>query len=315
MFATPILFIVFNRPEETRLVFERIKQIQPKYLYIAADGPRADRPNDKLLCAQTRKLVLDAIDWECEVRTMFRDENLGCGKAVSEGITWFFEHVEQGIILEDDCLPDLSFFSFCEEMLLYYSDNETIMHVGGNNSQFGKKRNVHSYYFSKYPHIWGWATWKRAWQKFHYEFSINTTKDIMQAMNYYSFDQKEIEYWSYHWEILNSENKIDTWDIQWTFSCWLNKGISIVPNVNMISNIGFSDEATHTNQLATILANTPTQEIKTITHPKQIIIDNSADLFTFKKYNLLEPFLLQRMRNWVSNKTPNFIKLTLKKRI
>lgn len=313
MFNTPILFLIFNRPDTAQQVFSKIKAIQPRQLFIAADGPR--NAEEAEICAQTRKLVIDNIDWNCEIKTLVRENNLGCGLAVSQAISWFFEQVEQGIILEDDCLPNKSFFHFCEEMLHYYINNETIMHIGGNNSQFGKKRNAYSYYFSKYPHIWGWATWKRAWQKFHYEFNSHTTTDILHAMNYYSIDKEEIEYWNHHWGILNSENKIDTWDIQWTFSCWLNKGISIVPNVNLISNIGFSDAATHTNQLATILANTPTQELKTITHPKQIIIDKPADLFTFKKYNLLEPFLLQRMRNWVSNKTPNFIKSTLKKRI
>ncbi len=313
MFNTPILFLIFNRPDTTQQVFSKIKAIQPKQLYIAADGPRNAEEAEK--CEQTRKLVLDAIDWDCEVKTLFREKNLGCGVAPSQAISWFFEHVEQGIILEDDCLPDTSFFIFCQSLLYFYKHDESVMHIGGTNSQFGLKRGNASYYFSKYPHIWGWATWKRAWKKFQFSFTEIDEKTLVDLLEYYRFNEKEKEYWRSHWILIKDGNRKDIWDIQWTFSCWINRGITIVPNQNLISNIGFHADATHTIDSDSKLANLPLHTINHIQHPTKKEINIQADAFTFKKYNLLEPSFIQRIRNWVSNKTPNFIKSTLKKRI
>ena len=159
MFNTPILFLIFNRPEVTFAVFEQIQKIQPKYLFIAADGPRNYKENE--LCKATRDVV-QKIDWDCELKTLFRNENLGCAKNVSSAIKWFFDHVEKGIILEDDCYPDLSFFSFCEELLNYYDNNDRIMAISGFNAQLGIKRTKHSYFFAEIPLVWGWATWRKA---------------------------------------------------------------------------------------------------------------------------------------------------------
>lgn len=309
MFQTPILFLIFNRPDLTRRVFEKIKEIQPKYLYVAADGPRKDKIGEYELCEETRATI--KIDWDCELKTLYRTENLGCGLSVSEAITWFFEQVEYGIILEDDCLPNNSFFEFCSMLLEYYRNNETIMHIGGTNSQFGIKRNNYSYYFSKYPHIWGWATWQRAWKNYKYFFQTDR-KNIEKIFKYYDFSLKEKKYWFEHLDMLNSNNNIDTWDIQWTFSCWLNKGITIVPNFNLISNLGFNENATHTLSVESKLANIPTNEIQSITHPNSIIINKQADKYTFTNYNLLEPPIFIRFKNWIANKTPIVIKYKLK---
>ena len=168
MFDIPILFVVFNRYETTLRVFQVIRQQEPSRLFIAADGPRLNRSDDLEKCNQVRQIV-DLVDWDCEVITLFRDANLGCRDAVSSAINWFFSHVDKGIILEDDCLPVPFFFSFCQEMLEYYQSDDRVMMVSGDNFQNGIQRGKGSYYFSKCCHIWGWATWKRAWDKYDVE--------------------------------------------------------------------------------------------------------------------------------------------------
>jgi hypothetical protein len=312
MFNTPILFLIFNRPDNTSLVFEEISKIKPRYLFVAADGPRVDKLGEFELCYKTRSII-NNIDWDCEIKTLYRDVNLGCGKAVSEAITWFFDHVEQGIILEDDCLPDLSFFSYCENLLNYYKDEKSILHIGGNNSQLGRKTNEYSYYFSMYPHIWGWATWRRAWKLFKFNLKDEDIENNINLITkHYKLSVEEGQYWKNHLNLVKN-GKIDTWDIQWTYSCWLNKGMTIVPNTNLISNIGFHSEATHTTSSESILANLPLGKINEIKHPVKLVIDKKADRYTFRKYNLAEQALNTRIRNWISKMTPLFLKTGIKK--
>ncbi|MFN8263654.1 MAG: hypothetical protein U0T07_09025 [Chitinophagales bacterium] len=315
MLNTPILFLIFNRPDTTRQVFAKIREIQPKQLFIAADGPRADRAGEAEKCALTKQIAMEAIDWDCEVKTLFRTENLGCGVAPAQAITWFFEHVEQGIILEDDCLPDLSFFTFCEELLNYYKDDTSVMHIGGTNSQFGRKRGNASYYFSKYPHIWGWATWKRTWQQFQFSFSKDDNDALPSIFEGYRFSQAEKEYWENHWNLIKDGERKDIWDIQWTFSCWLNYGKTIVPNYNLISNIGFHADATHTFASDSALANLSLKRIEKIQHPIDNEINIQADGFTFRKYNLMEPSFSQKIKTWFSDKIPTSLKIIIKKQI
>lgn len=283
MYSTPILFLVFNRPDQTKKVFEAIRQIKPKHLYVAADGPRASKNGEKEQCAITRKVILDGIDWECEIFTLFRDENLGCGKAVSGAIDWFFENVEEGIILEDDCLPAESFFRFCEELLARYRDNTHIMHIGGNNFQdryFGPKN---SYYFSNYIHVWGWATWRRAWNL--YQFNIPAVIDAkFRHILKQKFSNKfELQSWKNNFEAVG-QGKIDTWDVQWVYSIYNNSGIGITPEVNLVSNIGFGEDATHTQWVDINIADLPLQEITTVQHPHKIKLNQKADKVTFKKH-------------------------------
>ena len=158
---TPVAFIIFNRPSLTQIVFNTIRQAKPKQLFVIADGARF--PEEKEKCQQARDIIRQ-VDWDCEVLANYSDVNLGCGKRISSGISWVFEHVEAAIILEDDCLPHLSFFRYCENLLDYYRDDERVMAIGGDNFQDGNKKTPYSYYFSKYPHVWGWATWRRAWK-------------------------------------------------------------------------------------------------------------------------------------------------------
>jgi hypothetical protein len=287
MFETPILFLIFNRPNASQLVFEQIRKIQPKQLFIAADGPRIYKEGEVEICRETRKLVCNSIDWDCEVKTLFRDENLGCGKAVSEAINWFFNHVEEGIILEDDCLPDLSFFTFCSHLLSYYKNNEKIMMISGDCFQRGKKRGKGDYYFSAYNHIWGWASWKRAWSKYDFKLDTINNESIECILKRYFLTPTEINYWR---SIFDSSkiNKFDTWDYQWTFSIWASNGLSILPNVNLVSNIGFGENASHTKNENVLLSKLDTASINfPLRHPKKIEQNKKADKYSsYGIYNL-----------------------------
>ncbi|PSL47319.1 hypothetical protein CLV51_102165 [Chitinophaga niastensis] len=269
MLHTPVLFLVFNRPAETLLVFEQIRQQQPAQLFIAADGPRLNKPEEKRLCDETRQLIMDGIDWPCDVKTQFRQNNLGCGKAVSTAIDWFFEHVEEGIILEDDCLSDPTFFSFCSELLSRYRWNESIMHIGGSNFQLGNQRGKASYYFSHHVHVWGWATWRRAWKK--YDFSLVSYQHFLENDN----NQRLPLYLQ---AIYNSHP--DTWDIQWSIVVWFNNGWGITPNTSLIRNIGYGKSATHTKRMPLWFKKMNYGAIPVIIHPTENRIDKTADKFT-----------------------------------
>lgn len=281
MFHTPILFILFNRLETTKQVFAKIREIQPAQLFIAADGARLYKEGEDIICQKVRDWVTSNIDWECNATTRFQTENLGCGLHVSSAITWFFEHVEEGIILEDDCVPDISFFPYCTELLEKYRNNEHIYVIGGNNFQ-KKKRGSASYYFSAYGHIWGWATWKRAWATYTYTLSdINDT--IMQQHITSYFNNTQVQnYWYGIFKKMKYE-PIDTWDYQWTFCQWLQNAINIMPNVNLVSNIGFDSKATHTKTIVEGISNVSTKSIMPIIHPEKIKINKKADLYTFYK--------------------------------
>lgn len=248
MFDTPILFLVFNRPDTTKQVFAKIREIQPKQLFIAADGPRINKEGEKEKTEAVRELILNNIDWDCEVKTLFRDSNLGCGKAVSEGITWFFENVEEGIILEDDTLPDLSFFPFCEELLERYKDEDRVGMITGF-TMVNTSQNEYSYTFQKGGgHVWGWASWRRAWQSFDLQM-----KDYEELKNsgffekLCNFDKMKTQ------DLINLfdtayYNQVDTWDIQWNYSITKNNWLTIWVYQSLVQNIGFGEDATHTLQ-------------------------------------------------------------------
>jgi hypothetical protein len=277
---TPVLFLIFNRPDITQKVFNAIKKAKPKQLFMAADGPREGKEGEKEKCEQARK-VIEQIDWDCEVKTLFRDKNLGCKVAESSAFDWFFENVKEGIMLEDDCLPDQSFFWFCQELLEYYRNDTRIMHISGNNFQFGRVRGEGSYYFSKYPHIWGWATWRRAWK--HYDVNMKNLEEFekeAQINNVFNIKQQQ-KYWR---KIFQSvyDGKIDTWDYQWAYTCFINNGLCVTPNINLVSNIGFGLDSTHTKDKDNIFSEMKVEEINEIIHPNFILADQEADFFTSK---------------------------------
>ncbi len=274
---TPVAFLIFNRPHTTERVFAEIARARPPKLLVVADGPRSDRPGEALLCAQTRAIV-ERIDWDCEVLTNFAEQNMGCKKRIASGIDWIFSQVPEAIILEDDCLPEQSFFRFCEEMLIRYRDDERVGMVSGGNLQFGRRRGDSSYYFSRYTHIWGWATWRRAWQ--HYDRDIELWPAFRQeGWVQQLFDRPgEQLYWEQSFELVHG-SKLDTWDCSWTFASLLRGMLQIVPNVNLISNIGFGADATHTHVVGEH-ANMPTAPIDfPLAHPQFVLANTEADRF------------------------------------
>ncbi len=274
---TPVAFLIFNRPHTTERVFAEIARARPPKLLVVADGPRSDRPGEALLCAQTRAIV-ERIDWDCEVLTNFAEQNMGCKKRIASGIDWIFSQVPEAIILEDDCLPEPSFFRFCEEMLIRYRDDERVGMVSGGNLQFGRRRGDSSYYFSRYTHIWGWATWRRAWQ--HYDRDIEQWPTFRQeGWVQQLFDRRgEQLYWEQSFELVHG-GKLDTWDCSWTFASLLRGMLQIVPNVNLISNIGFGADATHTHVVGEH-ANMPTAPIDfPLAHAQFVLANTEADRF------------------------------------
>lgn len=285
MFNTPILFLIFNRPDVTEKVFEAIRQAQPKQLFVAADGARNEKEN--FSCEQTRKII-EKVDWDCEVKTLFREENLGCQKAVSAAIDWFFEHVEEGIILEDDCLPSQSFFPYCEELLEYYRDDTRIMMISGGN-RVEKTFGDASYYFSNLPDIWGWATWKRAWKLYDIEMK-NYTEFKKQGIIKNIFENKDIQkYWL---GIFDKIETLNSWGYVWAYTMYSNSGLCICSNKNLISNIGCDSRGSHTTDKNDPRANRKTFEIQNITHPQFIVYEKEVtDIILKNRYNKNEKLL------------------------
>jgi hypothetical protein len=279
LFQTPILFLIFNRPDTTEKVFEVIRKIKPLKLFVSADGFRLHKEGEAEKCKETRKII-DRVDWDCEVHKNFSDVNLGCKKGVTKGINWFFENVEEGIIIEDDCILDESFFPFAQEMLERYRKNEQVMHISACNFQDGIKRGNASYYFSKYCHVWGWATWRRAWKYYDVKMKDFDEFKSENTIKNFHFDRKMQKYWMKYFQIVY-ENKLDTWDFQWVYTIWKRNGIGIIPNVNLVTNIGFGEEATHTVDTDHILSEIKSESIKEIIHPNIIKIENEADNYTF----------------------------------
>jgi hypothetical protein len=273
--STPVALIIFNRPDLTEIVFEAIAQAKPKKLLVIADGPRFPEEAEK--CQQARA-VIEKVDWDCEVLTNFSEENLGCKQRVFSGLDWVFEQVEEAIILEDDCLPSPSFFYFCQTLLERYRTNEKIMHIAGTKFVSGDLKTNASYYFSKYPYIWGWASWRRAWQ--NYDVEIKTWPQFKEwgMMRSSHEDPYEQRYWTSIFDRVF--NGFDTWDWQWYYACYSQNGLSIVPKVNLVSNIGFGPDATHTIT-ETRRPGRQKSEIWEIIHPPSIVRDRDADAYTF----------------------------------
>lgn len=245
MCDAPVLFLIFNRPDTTRQVFDAIKKARPGKLYIAADGPRGNVPEDAERCRLARR-VTDQIDWNCEVQTLFRDVNLGCKRAVSSAIDWFFSRVEEGIVLEDDCMPDPTFFPFCDELLARHRSDTRVMQICGSNFLQGWKRTDHSYYFSLYGPVWGWASWSRAWQYYDVDMKLWPGIENSGVFRDFCLDDEEANFRRDLYERLYA-GEINTWDYQWGFAKMINSGLSITPNVNLITNIGGGADATHTS--------------------------------------------------------------------
>ena len=277
----PVLMIVFNRPETTEKVFDAVRKYAPEKLYVSADGPRDGKP-DSEGCAAVRA-IFDRVDWPCEVKTRFRDRNLGCRKAPPDGISWFFEQEEEGVILEDDCLPSPDFFRFCAEMLDRYRNDEQVMHIGGANF-FGPGSSAdNSYYFTVFPQIWGWATWRRAWIRYDNEMT-----DFPEYLHSGKIASRLPGHPYCQWRILQLLNAtwrhspcFNTWDWQWTYAAFKCGGLAVQPCFNMISNIGYSG----THEVDSALCALPLQELPDVLrHPEKTESDRTADARIFHHF-------------------------------
>lgn len=279
MFKTPILFLIFNRPDVSARTFKSIAEIKPEKLFIVADGPRLGSEEDIELCKKTRATILGLIDWPCKVETLFRDENLGCRRAVSEGITWFFTHVEAGIILEDDCVATPDFFPYCQNMLEEYSDSLDVGMIQGTNF-LGKNSYKESYFFSKYFIVWGWATWKNKWMLYKDKLeNWSEARNSQWLQNI--FNNKNISrYYTLMFDKM-SEGKIDTWDSNWVYALLRANQLVICPTKNLISNIGFI--GTFVNKSHYHLMNLPVETLKldSLVKPESIIQNTKLDYLQF----------------------------------
>ncbi|NMG11521.1 glycosyltransferase family 2 protein [Brasilonema sp. UFV-L1] len=280
---TPVAFLIFKRPQTTEKVFEAIRQAKPPKLFVIADGPRAERPDEAEKCEATRAII-ERVDWNCEVIKNYSDVNLGCAKRVYSGINWVFSNVEEAVILEDDCVPHPTFFRFCEELLEKYRYDTRVASISGSNFQFGRRRTNYSYYFSVYNHCWGWASWRRAWQ--HYDFYMKLWPEIQAKgfLNDILIDPQVVKYWSHIFQSVYEQPFVEGWDYQWTFACWMQSSLGIIPNVNLISNIGFGLDSTHfISGKVSPYINMPKEEMEfPLKHPPFIIRNMEADKLTQK---------------------------------
>ena len=279
-FDIPIVMLVFCRPVQTKIVLERILEMNPRKLYVIADGPRINRlDQDTRLVEETRSLF-DNVPNSVEVKTLFRARNMGLKKSVKEGLDWFFNQESMGIIIEDDCLPSHSFFYFMKENLLKYRDVPSVMHIGGNNYQLGIHRGEKyaDYYFSNTPHVWGWATWADAWSK--YTDDPLKLKEFLEAgrLNDFGYDRFYRYKHRQYFRQTMIENTLSSWAYIWHFSIWYHRGVSISPNVNLVKNIGFGEQATHTTHGNGLIENLEAEEMHfPLRHPQNIRVDQDAD--------------------------------------
>jgi hypothetical protein len=278
MISTPIAYIIFNRPRHTRETFAAIRAQRPKKLFIIADGPRSGHLADADCCREVREIV-KVIDWPCDVSRNYTDENQGCKRRVISGLDWVFSQVEQAIVIEDDCLPHLDFYGYCEALLELYKDNDRVMVITGCNFQNGNRRGNAAYYFSKFNHVWGWATWRRAWLK--NDSNIRFWPNWKESNDWRQKIPNRIErrYWENIFDRMY-RNEIDTWDYPWTGSVWYHDGLTATPNVNLVTNIGFGPDGTHTvaNEDQDGLASYP---LGPLTHPVKVEQDRKADRHVF----------------------------------
>jgi hypothetical protein len=277
---TPVALIIFNRPDCTAEVLRAVARAKPEKLFVIADGPRPSHPEDIETCAAARAAA-EQIDWECEVIRDFSDVNLGCKMRPVTGIDRVFEMAEEAIILEDDCLPDPSFFPFCEELLTRYRDDERVMMIGGVNFLGQWRRPIdaggQSYYFSRFGGTWGWATWRRAWRLFDHEMKLWPAVVENRILEQIFPDPRHVAFWKEIFTRIYEGRLTDAWDYQWLLACWIHSGYRIFPEVNLISNIGFREDATHTFGESPLSA-MPTAPIEfPLQHPRMMVRSVEAD--------------------------------------
>ncbi|MDO8495019.1 MAG: glycosyltransferase family 2 protein [bacterium] len=307
--TTPVAFMVFNRPGKTARVFEAIKKARPEKLYIIADGPRHEA--EAIKCQEVRNIIEQGIDWPCQVFKNYADKNLGCKKRISSGLDWLFANTEEAIIIEDDCLPDQSFFPFCQELLAKYRHDERIMHIGGYNMAVKdqKFRCNESYYFSNIGLICGWATWRRAWQ--YYDVNVKKWPEIKKSglLERVLKNPPAVEHYNHLFDQYYAQT-VDSWDTQWFFTRWTQGGLSIVPKTNLMTNIGFDTEGAHKAMDPNDeRAHVPVEPITfPLVHPTSTSINKRTDDYIFKHYMDINHFWRQQWRWFLKSNFPSLYK-------
>jgi len=278
-----VLLLAWRRPGTTRQVIEAIRAYAPERMYVACDGPNPARPGEDQKVQATREVVEREIDWPCQVKHLYSESNLGCCNGVSKAISWFLDQEPEGIILEDDCVPNVDFFLYCESLLERFRGDERVWCISGNNFQDGQWRGDGSYYFSRYPHCWGWATWSSRWR--HYDPLLSNWPTFIECDLLSSLfdDAHERSYWAQiWWQTYLDSFYATTWDYQWTFLCIANNGLTALPNRNLVSNIGFGVDATHT--INVLDSKHISHGLGPLQHPSLPLRNEIADRYTFEHH-------------------------------
>lgn len=315
---TPVLLLTWRRPRTLGMILDAIRPISPRFLFVACDGPNQQRAGEEEKVAACRALVEREIDWPCQIERLYFDTNQGCRLAVSRSITWFFDQVPEGIILEDDCIPHPDFFPYCSTLLNRYRHDTRVWCISGSNFQNGQWRGDGSYYFSNYAHCWGWASWRRCWQ--HYDSELSQLKPLLNSplIKTIFSDPLEQQYWSQLWEQLRDKGEPDSWAYRWLFSCLVNGGLTALPNRNLVQNVGIGEDATHTrfsgrNPIVTLFS----EGLQNIDSPTFVLRDGDADRYSFEHVfggrNLRYPGRLLRFPLRASEPLRHWLKKTLQR--
>lgn len=277
-----VLIIAFNRPGLLKKLIKKLSQIKPKKIYFACDGPRIEYHDDKEKCNLINKLIDSGIDWDCKIFKKTHAKNIGVKKNINSAIDWFFSNEEMGIILEDDCEFSISFFKFCEELLIRYKNNSKIKIISGNYYHSNIVED-NSYYFSRCPGTHGWATWKRTWDENDKEMKSWRGKlEYFWLVKFFKFNFVKAHY--FYKKFIDSYNGvINSWDYQLLLSIWKNNGLIIRPYKSLCKHIGWGNDATHSKR-ADQHPDVITKEISfPLFHPEKIIINDRLDDIEIKK--------------------------------
>lgn len=280
----PLVFLTFNRPEATERGLHVIRQYRPNELYLVSDGPREGNACDQELVQRTRD-VLDSVDWPCTVVRDYSAVNLGAGRRVASGLDNAFAAYEHAIVLEDDLVADDSFFSFCESMLERYADDERVMHVNGSGYPLAKTPGGASYRFSKLNLCWGWASWRRAWQRFQFDLGALDRDLVMRRIDQAFPNNKQANYWKNIFQYTH-EHSHDIWDFQWVFAMTLHRGLAVTPTSNLVLNTGFTPEATNTPTMPHWYADMTLQSLShagALVHPRKVDVDWDYDTYVMNR--------------------------------
>jgi hypothetical protein len=292
----PVLLLAWRRPETVKKVIASVRSVAPEVVYVACDGPNPASAEEAEKVSETRRMIDNEINWDCRILKFYSDTNQGCRRGVEKAITWFFEHESEGIILEDDCVPHADFFSFCAELLERYRNDQRVACITGDNFQSGARPGGSSYYFSKYPHCWGWATWRRAWTHYSAEFDFWPAWKKSKHWRHLFLKSSERQHWEMVFDSVH-QGRTDSWALPWMACVWRASGLTATPQENLVQNIGFGKDASHTNNSSSKLSLPARGLGLTLRHPAHVLPDQDADDYVFRNV-----FAGTRARNAVASK-------------